>query len=104
MDIDPSILANGKVAVGAAAGGMVRMFLRPARSLIQAMMLMASAITCGFYGTTPLRDFFDLPISYDGAIGAVLGVFGLSIVEGLLKSIERFDFSTILANFAGKPK
>ena len=102
MEIDPAIAANAKIAVGAAAGGIMRSFLRPARSIGQTALLLFSCVTCGFYGTEPLIDWFYLPVDYAGAVGAVLGFLGLSIAEGLLRAFDRFDFRQLLLNFFGK--
>lgn len=102
IELDPSIAANAKIAVGAAAGGIVRSFLRPARSLTHTVLLLFSCVTCGFYGTQPLIDWFSLPVDYAGAVGAALGFLGLSIAEGLLRAFDRFDFRQFLLNFFGK--
>lgn len=93
MDFDPNLVANGKIAAGALGGGVVRMFLRPARSLAQTALLLASCVTCGFYGTPPLVDYLHLPADYAGAVGALLGLVGLSVAEGVLKAVDRFDFA-----------
>lgn len=96
MDIDPAVAANFKIAVAAGAGGLVRMFLRPARSIVQTGMLLASCITCGFYGTHPVLNWFALPADYAGAVGALLGFLGLSLAEGVLRAIDGFDFRALL--------
>jgi len=99
MDLDPQTTASIKVALSAGAGGLVRMFLRPARSWGQTALLLASCITCGFFGTQPLMDLMQLPDNYAGAAGALLGFIGLSIAEGALRAIDAFDFRAILASF-----
>jgi hypothetical protein len=99
MDLDPQTTASIKIALSAGAGGMVRMFLRPARSLAQTVLLLVSCITCGFFGTQPVIALWGLPVSYAGAVGALLGFIGLSIAEGALKALDAFDFRALLAGF-----
>ena len=98
MEFDPTVVANAKIAAGAAGGGIVRIFLRPARSLTQTLMLLASCITCGFYATKPVIDFWTLPADYAGAVGALTGFLGLSVAEAALK----LNFRDLLTRFLGK--
>lgn len=98
MDIDPSVAANAKIAAGAAAGGLVRLSLRPARSLGQTALLLTSCVTCGFYSTGPIIDWWNLPIAYAGAVGALSGFLGLSIAEAALK----LNFRDLITRFLGK--
>ncbi|HWJ70937.1 MAG TPA: hypothetical protein VNS79_12930 [Sphingobium sp.] len=98
MDLDPQTTASIKIALSAGAGGIVRMFLRPARSLVQTALLLVSCITCGFFGTQPAIDLWGLPVSHAGAVGALLGFIGLSIAEGVLRAIDAFDFRALLAS------
>lgn len=97
MDIDPTLAANAKIALGAGAGGIVRMALRPARSLSQTALLLFSCITCGFYGARPFIGWAALPVDYAGAVGALFGFIGLSFAEAALK----FDFAALLVRWLG---
>ncbi len=99
MDLDPQTTASIKVALSAGAGGLVRIFLRPTRSLAQTALLLMSCVTCGFFGTQPVIDLWGLPVSYAGAVGALLGFIGLSIAEGALRAIDAFDFRALLTSF-----
>lgn len=98
MEIDPAVVANAKIAAGAAAGGLVRVFLRPARTLGQTLLLLASCISCGFYSTRPLIDWWHLPTDYAGAVGALTGFLGLSVAEAALK----LNFRELISRFIGK--
>lgn len=98
MDMDPAVVANAKIAAGAAAGGIVRMFLRPARTLRETILLIFSNITCGFYFTKPFTAYWGIPAEYDGAVGALFGLIGLSVAQALLE----LNFRTLLARFIGK--
>ena len=97
MTFDPEIVAHAKVAVAAALGGVVRMFLRPAKSLRQSALLILSCVTCGFYSTWPIMDWLNLPVDYVGAVGALAGLAGLSVAEGLLRAVDGFDFKALLS-------
>ena len=98
MEIDPAVIANAKIASGAAMGGIVRIFLRPARTLGQTLLLLASCITCGFYATRPVIDLWELPMDYAGAVGALTGFLGLSIAEAMLK----LNFGDLIARIIGR--
>lgn len=102
VELDPGMIANGKIAAGAAAGGLVRMFLRPARSLGQMVALLTSCITCGFYGTAPVADWLNLTRDYDGALGALLGFVGLSLAERLLRTADEVDLIALLLKLLKK--
>ncbi len=103
---EPSILAalapHAKVAVAALLGGLVRLFLRPARGVPQTLMLLASCVTCGFYGQPVLSSIANLPERFDGAVGAVLGLIGVSMAEGLLKGVDKLDFKALLLRLIGQ--
>ena len=98
MEFDPIVMSNAKVAAGAAAGGIVRIFLRPASTLGQTILLLASCVTCGFYSTQPIIDHWHLPDDYAGAIGALSGFIGLSVAEAVIK----LNFRDLIARFLGK--
>lgn len=98
MDIDPAVAHNAKIAIGAAGGGLVRVFLRPARTLGQTILLLISCIACGFYGARPLIDLWHLPVDYAGAVGALAGFIGLSFAEALLK----LNFRDLVVRFVGR--
>jgi hypothetical protein len=102
VEFDAGMIANGKIAAGAAAGGVMRMFLRPVRSLGQMAALLASCVTCGFYGTGPLLNWLTLPEDYAGAVGALLGFVGLSLAERLLKAVDEMDVAAMLLKLIRK--
>lgn len=90
--IDPLWLAHAKIAFAALCGGLIRLLFRPAQSFIKSIWLLFGCVTCGFYGTPPIMDWFGLSDVYAGAVGAVLGLVGLSVAEALLKAVDTFDF------------
>lgn len=93
MDIDISVVvAHLKLAFAALCGGMIRLLFRPAQSFIKSIWLLFGCVTCGFWGTPPIMDWFALGDSYAGAVGALLGLVGLSLAEGLLKAVDGFDW------------
>lgn len=96
MTIDPDIIANSKIALAAFMGGLVRMFIRPAQNLTQAALLISSCVTCGFFMTRPIIDWWHLPVDYAGAIGALCGLLGLSLAEGMLRAVDGLNFKALL--------
>jgi len=84
MDLDPSLLAQAKLALASFFGGMVRLFLRPAASLLQSVGLVLSCVVCGYYFTPPVMMYFELQADWSGAVGALIGLAGLSIAEAVI--------------------
>jgi hypothetical protein len=85
------VVAHVKILFASALGGMVRLFLRPARTISQAVMLVIACVTCGYYGQPILTWWLQLPDNFDGAIGALLGLIGVSIAERALKAADGLD-------------
>lgn len=92
---------HAKIAAAAFAGGIVRLFLRPASSITQALMLISSCVTCGYFGQPAASYTLSIPAQFDGAVGALIGLFGLSLAQGVLKAIDRFDFRALLMRAMG---
>ena len=103
---EPSILAelvpHAKVALASALGGMVRLFLRPTRGILPTLTLLASCVTCGYFGQPAFSYAFSLPERFDGAVGALIGLIGVSLAEGVLKAVDRFDFKALLLRLIGQ--
>lgn len=92
-EIVAGLAPHAKVAASAFFGGVVRMFLRPARSLTQTAMLLTSCVTCGYFGQPVASFMLGLPERFDGAMGALMGLIGVSIAEGMLKAADKADLA-----------
>lgn len=105
-NVDPAalaaVLAHLKLAVAALCGGIVRLLFRPAASLAKAAWLLFGCVTCGFYGTPPVVAFWKLPETFAGAIGALLGLVGLTFAERILKAVDGLDLGAILLRWLEK--
>lgn len=102
MDFHPEVWAALKVAGAALCGGVVRMFLRPAKSLTQTILLLVSCVIVGGFGTAPTLAWFNLGPEWAGAMGAALGFSGLSLAQAVLRGLDRLDLSEFF-NRAAKP-
>jgi len=91
-EIMVGMVPHAKVAAAAFFGGVVRMFLRPAKNLMQTALLLVSCVTCGYFGQPVTSYLLGLPERFDGAIGALIGLIGVSLAQGALKAADRFDF------------
>lgn len=91
MDIDPGLVASIKIAVASLAGGIVRLLFKPAENLFKTVWLLVGCVTCGFYGTPAIMKWWGLDPEYAGAIGAALGLVGLSFAQGALKAADKLD-------------
>ena len=92
--MDPEFLAATKVAGAALCGGIVRMFLRPARDLRQTVLLLLCCIICGGFATPIVMDVWQLPDHWAGAMGAALGFVGLSVAQAVLKGLDHLNLGS----------
>lgn len=103
MDITPEMVAHAKLAIASFAGGAVRVFLRPIAGanatarLLKSVWCVFCCVTCGFYAAPVVVDW--LGLTGDGwreGMGALIGLIGLSLAEGLLKAADGFDLKSWL--------
>lgn len=89
---------------------MIRLLFRPAKGekashrILKSIWLLFGCVTCGFYGTPPIMEWWAFSESYAGAVGALLGLLGLSIAEGLLKAVDGFEFKAWILSLLGSKK
>lgn len=84
MDIDPQVVAQGKIALASFFGGTVRLFFRPAATLGKSVFLVFCCMICGYYSTPVIMDIGNFNESWSGAVGAFMGLVGLSIAEAAI--------------------
>ena len=107
MALDPEILATLKLIGAAACGGVVRMFLRPAKTLTSSALLLASCIILGVYGAHPALWWLGLGDEFAGAVGAAIGFIGLSIAQAVLgwaDGLKQVDGRTALDWLMRRPR
>lgn len=103
--VDPAWLAHAKLALAALCGGMLRLLFKPVRdtsftrTVLKSAWLLFGCVTCGYYGTPVVMDWWGFDQSYSGAIGALIGFVGLSIAEGILKGVDGFNIGNVLRFF-----
>lgn len=87
-DLVVGTVPHAKIAGAAFAGGVVRLFLRPAPNISQSAFLLASSAICGYFGH-PLAIY---ALGLDQMQSAALfGLVGLSLAEGALKAADKAD-------------
>ena len=103
MDITPDMVAHAKLAIASFAGGAVRVFLRPivgasvTERLLKSVWCVFCCVTCGFYAAPVVVDWLDLTgEGWRESMGALMGLVGLSLAEGLLKAIDSIDLKAWL--------
>jgi hypothetical protein len=104
--IDHSALApHVKLAVASLCGGVLRLLFRPAKgqtmreALLKSAWLLFGCVTCGYYFTPVVMNWWRFDESYSGAVGALIGFVGLSIAEGILKGVDGFNIGNLLRFF-----
>ncbi len=85
MDLPPETLAEAKVVLASFMGGAVRLFLRPASSIAKSAFMVVCCMVCGYYFTPVAMDVANFDESWTGAMGALIGLVGLSVAEAALK-------------------
>lgn len=102
---DHSILAelapHAKIAAAAFAGGIVRLFLRPASTIMQGILLISSCVTCGYYGQPVASYMMGMPDKFDTAISALVGLMGVSFAQAMLKAMDRLDLRGVFLRLLG---
>lgn len=106
--IDPETAAILKLVGASACGGVVRMFLRPAKTLMSSLLLIISCMIVGGFGTHPALWWLGLDTDFAGAMGAALGFIGLSLAQAALSwadKLKQMDIATVAGWFArgGRP-
>ena len=91
MFVDPEILANAKIAFAALCGGITRLLFKPAENIRKTAWLLFGCVTCGYYGTPAVSHWLSISADYAGAVGATLGLVGLSFAQGALTAADKFD-------------
>lgn len=100
--VDLWYVAQAKLAGAAFCGGVVRLLFRPAQGetvlarMLKSAWLLFGCVTCGFFFTPPMMSWWGFDPSYSGAIGAVLGFVGLSVADGVLRSVDGFNLAGVL--------
>ena len=101
MFVDPEILANAKIAFAALCGGITRLLFKPASSVRKTMWLLFGCVTCGYYGTPVFCHWMAIDADYAGAVGALLGLVGLSFAQAAFTFAEKIDMVDWWVRFKG---
>ena len=85
-------LDQAQVMVGGAVGAGLRLYLRPAGSLLRACFTGALCIgSASVFGPTAAKWLAWASINQAGS-GAVVALVTLTVAEGVLRAVEKFDF------------
>lgn len=95
------LLTNPEVAVPfwGAVGGGVRVVLTNAHSIFSAVVCVVLGAVFAHLFSTPIVEYFELPDSSTGGVGAVLGILSYEIAQALLsikaQAIYKIVYNTI---------
>lgn len=84
MDVEPSILAQIKLAFASLVGALARLYFRPAATFLRSLWLVGLSIAFGYFFTPIAMDVFGFDPSWRDGVAVILGLVGLSIAEGVL--------------------
>ena len=91
MPLDPDLVEGAKIAFASLCGGVTRLLFKPAETIVKTIWLLIGCVTCGFYGTPAVMKWWAMDPEYAGAIGAALGLVGLSFAQGALMAADKMD-------------
>ena len=93
MPFDLSWLDGHADKIAGAVGAAISSAIRPASTLTGAVLHLISGALCAHYLGSPLIAYFALPVPYQPATYFLVGVFGLTVLRGLMAAIEKYDFA-----------
>ena len=59
----------------------------------------AGGMAMAYFVTHPVIDFFVLKPHYEGAVGFVVGLFGMSIAAALFSAVKQIELARIVASW-----
>lgn len=98
FDFDPRLAAEVRVGLAAFTGGLIYHAIRPASSALKAATRILASVLAGLIFTEPTMLYFSIPQAYAGAVGAGIGLLGLTIASNALRAVEKIDLLAFLKN------
>jgi len=95
FDIDPQTAAEVRVGLAAFTGGLIYHAIRPASSIFKGVTQIVASVLAGLIFTEPCLLYFSIPQAYAGAVGAGIGLLGLSIAAQALRAVEKLDLAAL---------
>ena len=101
MDHIPVEIAALLTNIGYAfCGGVVRLFLRPAKSHRKTAMLLLCCVICGVIGTPAAIAVFKLNPDWSNWLCTGLGLIGLSLAQRALKIADEGSLKDVVSELA----
>lgn len=92
MPFDLSFLEGHGGSIAGLIGAAVSSALKPANTITGAILHLLSGALCAHYLGGPVIAYFQLSEPYHGATFFLIGVFGLAILLGIMRALEKYDF------------
>lgn len=93
LNLDPETAHIARVGSAAFAGGVMFHALRPAASVVGLLTRMTASVLAGLVFTDPVMIYFSIGSDFVWGVGALIGLCGLSVAHGVLRAVEKFDFT-----------
>ena len=93
MPIDPSFLDAHGTSLAGAIGAAVSSALKPANTFLAAVLHLVCGALCAHYLGGPLVVYFSIGEPYHAAIFFLTGIFGLTVLRGIMAAVEKYDFA-----------
>lgn len=101
MSFDPSFLDTHGGSIAGVVGAAVSSAIKPANSITGAVMHLVSGALCAHYLGGPLIAYFGVSDPYRGATYFLTGVFGLTVLRGIMAAVEKYDWAKHLPKGKG---
>ena len=95
FDFDPETAAQVRVGIASFTGGLIYHAVRPAASVAKVVTRTIASVLAGFVFTAPVMHHFSISDEYTGAVGALIGLLGLTLASNALKAVEKLDLGAL---------
>ena len=80
-------------------GGVLALRFFEGLTTVGKLWTIAGGVAMAFFLTHPIIEFFTLKTAYEGAVGFVVGLFGMSIAAALFAALKQLELARLLAGW-----
>jgi len=96
LNIDPGLAGQAKIGASALGGAFIHHAIFPAKTWSKMLVNGIASALCGLIFTLPFMKWSGLSADYVGMVGALFGLCGLGLASGLLRAVDKIDFSKLV--------
>ncbi len=97
-DIDPARIAGHPVTAGV-LGSLLGLRWAPGLSIVDKCLNVAGGTIVSAFGGPALGEYLELTPSQLAVAGLVLGLFGISLVDAVMRAVRSIDLASIISSW-----